>query len=519
MTTLSLPSLRPATPADAERVFTWRNSPFILSRGSSQRAVTWEEHRQWFSRTITSPERLMLIVSYEDAPVGQVRFDQHDDQTVVVSIYLTAESVGRGLGVRALKQACWQVFAQQAIQRIVAFVRRDNPHSVRAFEKAGFARLQDAHGIEPPAEHIAFVLPRPERIPHNRLTHGLAEEQAVRETVRSGQWASGRKVAQLETLLAQMAGVKHAVCVASGLSALRLALKGLGVQSGQSVAVPAYSCVALANAVLACGAQPHAVDVVPDEWNCDPVRIENAATEQPLSALISVNTFGLPARIESLRHAGVPIIEDCAHAFGMEVSGQPLGSRADAAILSFYATKLIGAGEGGAVLTDSDSLAAHVRSWRDYTDQPPEGTRLNDKMTDVEASLALCQLDRLPAMIEQRRALADKYTAALGEEAARSDLFQLPINQLDRADRVWYRYAVRLQHSPAREVIRKLRQYGVCADEPVVDWRLEADSACPVADEAYERIVSLPLYPTLTDVEQERVIHAFIACCQEAAHV
>lgn len=104
-------------------------------------------------------------------------------------------------------------------------------------------------------------------IPHNRLTCGAEEEESLLNTLRNGQWVNGARVAELETALAQTAGVKHAVCVASGLSALRLTLIGLGVKQGDRVLIPAYSCVALANAVLACGAAPVQVDVTPQDWN------------------------------------------------------------------------------------------------------------------------------------------------------------------------------------------------------------------------------------------------------------
>ena len=212
----------------------------------------------------------------------------------------------------------------------------------------------------------------------------------------------------------------------------------------------------------------------------------------------------------------MPIIEDCAHAFGITVNGQPLGSRADAGVLSFYATKLIGAGEGGVVLTDSDELADFVRTWRDYADQPPDGTRLNDKMTDIEASLALCQLERLSDTIKRRQALAERYHTAFTDEADCTGLFRLPDQTRPR---VWYRYAVSMRSQPATVIVEQLHRYGVRADIPVTDWRPHDGPPCPHAAEAYERVVSLPLYPTLTPHEQDRIIHAFLACCQEAAHV
>jgi perosamine synthetase len=349
-------------------------------------------------------------------------------------------------------------------------------------------------------------------IPHNRITHGTPEEDAVLRTVRSGKWANGPKVAELETALAQVAGVRHAVCVASGLGALRLALLGLGVKAGDRVLVPAYSCVALANAVLACGAAPVLADVTPHEWNFSIAEGRRMKAETHPRAAIAVHTFGAPAPVEEMLDWGIPIIEDCAHAFGMEVNGKPLGGRAHAAILSFYATKLMGAGEGGAVLTDSDKLARFIGSWRDYGDQSPDGTRLNDKMSDLEAALALCQLDRLPDMLSARRKRAEQYHAMLAREAERTRAFNLP--DITSA-RVWYRYPVEMARVEAREVVHQLLRFGIHAAQPVTDWRLKDAPPSPVADHAYKYLVSLPLYPTLTDEEQGRVISAFLEICRD----
>ena len=193
-------------------------------------------------------------------------------------------------------------------------------------------------------------------VPHNRLTHGRQEELAVAAVVASGQWAGGGRGEELERRLAERAGVPFAICVGSGLAALRLSLRALGVGRGSRVVVPAYSCVALANAALSLGAEPVAVDVTPGTWNLDAA----AAARQQASAAVVVHTFGCRANLADYRDSAGATIEDCAHAFGLP----GLGAGSDVAILSFYATKLIGAGEGGAVLTSSEEIAASVRAHR-----------------------------------------------------------------------------------------------------------------------------------------------------------
>jgi perosamine synthetase len=495
--------LRPATTDDAGRVFAWRNDPWIIARGASGAAVSWEAHASWFAETVAGERRRMFIVLEDETPIGQVRFDRIAGRGCEVSIYLVREHTGRGLGVQALDTAVAEIFRTWDVDAVVAWVRRDNPASLAAFEKAAFQRTRG----EDRAGHVALRRGRPLLVPHNRLTLGEAEVRAAAEAVASAQWAGGPRVAALERRLSRRAGVAQAVGVASGLAALRLALKGLGVQRGDEVIVPAYACVALANAILALGATPVAADVTPGDWNLDP-RSAAAVRTSRSRAVIAVNTFGAPADVAGCRALGVPVIEDCAHGFGLAVAGGVLGGRADVAVSSFHATKLLGAGEGGAILTDRAELAAFVRDWRDYGDEPPDGTRLNDKLSDIHAAVALSQLDRLDAMIAARADRARRYHARLAEAARRSGTWALPAPS---PDRVWYRYTIELADRPAVPVIEELRRRGIGTACPVTDWRQAGGPACPVADRAYARLLSLPLYPTLSEDEQERVCAALEA--------
>jgi dTDP-4-amino-4,6-dideoxygalactose transaminase len=348
-------------------------------------------------------------------------------------------------------------------------------------------------------------------VPHNRLTFGEAECEAVAEAVRSGQWAQGRRVQELESALARMAGVEHAVCVASGFSALRLSLGALGIQSSDTVVLPAYCCVALANAVLTWGAIPVTADIEPQGWNANVQAFRAAIAERRPRAVIAVNTFGMPCELDELSSGDVPVIEDCAHAFGLQVGEKWLGSRSQVGVLSFYATKLIGGGEGGAVLTNSREIADYVRSTRDYGDQPASAYRMNDKMNDLEAALVLTQLKKLPDFISAREAIAARYLKELSGQWA-SVVYRLPTN---RQPRIWYRFAVEMLTKAAESVVAELRRAMVQADIPVYDWRPAESRSTPVADRAYRNLVSLPLYPSLTRDEQDRVVSAFLNICAE----
>src|SRR3989344_3137193 len=137
-------------------------------------------------------------------------------------------------------------------------------------------------------------------VPHNRLTFGEEEVQAVADVVKSGHWAGGPRVKELEEALCTRAGVKHAVGVSSGLSALRLALQGLGVKSGDEVIVPGFSCVALANAPLALGATPVPVDVREGDYTIDPASVRAHVTSKT-KAIVIVHMFGMPGPVDSLR--------------------------------------------------------------------------------------------------------------------------------------------------------------------------------------------------------------------------
>lgn len=362
-------------------------------------------------------------------------------------------------------------------------------------------------------------------IPHNRLIHGTNELAAVAEVVASGHWAAGPRVAELEAALSIAAGSRFAACVASGSAALELALASLGVSDGDEVLIPAYCCSALPNAVLARRATPIAVEVLDGEWTIDPDAARVARSPRT-RAVIAIHTFGVPAQIAELRRLGLSIIEDCSHAFGPVGGAPPLGSLGDIAILSLFATKLIGGGEGGALLCNDASHDAFVREWRDYRDQPAGTARRAHTMTDVEAALALCQLRRLPSLIESRARLAREYDARLQDAAMQHDCMRLPSPE---SPRIWYRYALELTDRDVNSIRAALRAAGVAAESPFADWRRDPRSefssrsrshATPHADRAFSRLVSLPLFPSLRLEELETVCTALrAALVPEPIHV
>jgi dTDP-4-amino-4,6-dideoxygalactose transaminase len=141
---------------------------------------------------------------------------------------------------------------------------------------------------------------------------------------------------------------------------------------------------------------------------------------------------------------------------------------------------------------------------------------MNDKMNDLEASLVLTQLKRLPELIAAREAIARRYIKMLSSSPSLGCLYRLPT---DSKERVWYRFVVEMLTKSAETVVNKLERLGICAAIPVNDWRAEGSPPSPVADRAYRSLVSLPLYPTLTASEQDRVVEAFLKVSEDSAHV
>jgi dTDP-4-amino-4,6-dideoxygalactose transaminase/RimJ/RimL family protein N-acetyltransferase len=473
------------------RIFVWRNLPETIAAASVKKPIAWEDHERWFQESLRGTNRALFIITEDGESIGQLRFDCIAEGEREISIYLIPGYTGRGLGVVALQIGCEHIRLIDPMTRFVAWVRSDNEPSLRAFRRAHF-HMDDWSAQRPDHRRLVSLPNYP--IPHVRLTHGPEEEEAVAQVVRSGQWAGGSLAEAVEKEFAQASETKHAVMVGSGLAALRLSLLALGVHAGDRVAVPAYSCVALANAIMSCGAEPVPVDVEDQTWNMSPAALKALKTAEPnLNTAIVVHTFGVPANISAIRACGVRVIEDCSHAFGRSA----LGNCGDLAILSLYATKLIGAGEGGVILTSDPAIASQLRDSRDYVDRCPAAWRLNDKISGCAAVLARCQLRRLPDLIKRRDAIAALYDETW-RHSCRPTRVGLPLTVHDR---IWYRYAVTCP-DPDR-LIRELASFGIHAARPVEPWC--NNESRPIALRAFRELVSLPIYPTMTQGEQNHV--------------
>jgi dTDP-4-amino-4,6-dideoxygalactose transaminase len=321
--------------------------------------------------------------------------------------------------------------------------------------------------------------------------------------VRSGQLAQGPEVAALERDLAARLQVEAAAVVSSGTAALELALRALDVGAGHDVLIPTYVCDALHHAVTRCGARPVLVDADPETLSLSPKDAEARLTPRT-RAVIVPHAFGLAVDLAPLAALGVPVIEDCAQALGAEIDGRPAGAAGALAVCSFYATKLIAAGEGGAV-AGAAALVARVREARDYDERERLVPRMNAKLTDMQAALARSQLDRLDAFVARRRAIAARYRARLAGPDCR-----VPADAGRR--HVYHRFVVGLERDPAA-VQAALAARGVAARRPVFRpaHRALGCAGYPEADRLWSTTLSIPCYPALGDAEVDQVTDALLA--------
>jgi perosamine synthetase len=345
--------------------------------------------------------------------------------------------------------------------------------------------------------------PKLEFIPHSRPTLGEEEIKAVAAVIESGHIAEGEVVARFERTFAGKMGVRHAVAVSSGTAALHLALLAMGIGPKDEVIIPSYVCAALLHAVQHAGAQPVPAETDPLTYNIDPDDVKRRITNRT-RAIIVPHMFGLAADLDRLLKLDVPIIEDCAHAAGGTYHQKPLGTFGDAAIFSFYATKMMATGEGGMVTSNSPEFIARIRDLKTYDGKAADTVRYNYKMTDVQAALGEVQLARLPSFIAQRRKIARKYCKNF-----KLLNIKLPV-EID--DHIYYRFVVGLE-SDSEGFIRKLAQKAVGCARPVflpIHRHLKKDGY-PVTDKVWDTSLSIPIYPSLNNSEIERIITGFIS--------
>lgn len=338
-------------------------------------------------------------------------------------------------------------------------------------------------------------------IPHSRPFLGEEEAEAVARVIRSGNIAQGKEVKRFEGRFAEYLGIAHAVGASSGTAALHLTLLAMDIGPGDEVIIPSYVCMALLNAVLYVRAAPVLADVCRETGNIDPEDVKKRITERT-KAVVVPHMFGLPVKMAPFLDLGVPIIEDCAQSIGSTEEGRPTGTFGIAAIFSFYATKVITTGEGGMVATGSRKIASAVRELREYDKQKAYKVRHNYKMTDMQAAMGMVQLDRLPALIRKRRAIASEFFRRFEG---------LPMTLPSKSPgHIYYRFVVDIGGMKRKAFAEEMRARGVLCERPVnrpIHRYMHIDGY-PHAESAWKSLVSIPLYPSLSDEEIGKIVHA-----------
>lgn len=371
-------------------------------------------------------------------------------------------------------------------------------------------------------------------LPFSPPAIGEEEIAAVVDTLRSGWLTTGPKVRRFEEAFAAYVGVPHAVAVNSCTAALEVALAAAEIGPGDEVLTSALTFCSTAHVVVHRGARPVLCDICSDDGNIDPAEVERRITPRT-RALIPVHYGGQPCQMDALlelaEHHRLFVVDDAAHAVGAHYRGRPIGTLGDATAFSFYATKNLTTGEGGMLTTNRPEVAerarlmtlhgmsrdawkryAHGGSW--YYEVVAPGYKYN--MSDLQAALGLVQLHRLAAMNARRAALAARLTAHLGD----CEAVQPPVARPE-VRHVWHLYVIRLRLEMLRidraAFIEELARRGIGTSVHFIPIHYHPyyresfgfrRGDFPVAEDAYERIVSLPLYPAMSEADVDRVAEA-----------
>jgi dTDP-4-amino-4,6-dideoxygalactose transaminase len=394
-----------------------------------------------------------------------------------------------------------------------------------------------------PGAAVRAASPAP--IPFARPSLGREEERAVVRVLRSGWLTTGPKTAEFEAAFARYTGAAHALAVSSATAGLHLAVEALGVGPNDEVVTTPYTFAATAEVIRYTGAHPRFVDIDEESFNIDPALVERSLEQKPefAKALLPVHVAGLPCDMAELgaiaARRGLPIVEDCAHAFPVRLNERFLGRHGRIGVYSFYASKTITTGEGGMAVTDDEALAARMKvmrlhgidreSWDRYTSPSNRwhyeivapGFKYN--LTDIASAIGLEQLKKAEAFKARRARAAARYRQGL----AALDFIRLPAVHPDHA---WHLFIVRLVPNALAitrdEFIKELsaRDIGVSVHYTPLHvmpyyrnkYGYKPDDF-PIAFKNSQSCISLPLYPDLSDEDLERVIAAVKAI--GAAHI
>jgi perosamine synthetase len=384
----------------------------------------------------------------------------------------------------------------------------------------------------PPAQPATSQDP----IAFSRPFFGEAEAKSAAAAVRSGWVVGGPRLAEFEQRFAAHCGAAEAIGVSSWTTGAFLVLHAWGIGAGDEVIVPSLTFIATVNVIRHAGATPVFADVDPATYNIDPADIERKITPRT-KAIMPVDQLGLPCDIDSVneiaRRHGLAVLDDAACAFASSNRGRPVGSLAEVTVFSLHARKVVTTGEGGMIVTDDRPFAERLRRLRhqgmslsDYARHGAPPTVFesypeigyNFRITDIQAGIGLAQLDRLEHMLQIRRALADRYSAAFAQHP-----WLAPPSVPPHVVPNWQSYQIMLLPDALmsrNELMDHLHALGIPTRRGVMASHLEAPYRAGAADlPNTERVAAnslqLPMHPALSFVQQDRIIGALKALANE----
>jgi len=386
------------------------------------------------------------------------------------------------------------------------------------------------------ADELAIDGGRPARqamLPYGRQSIDEDDVRAVVEVLKSDWLTTGPKVDQFERGFADLVGVGEAVAVSSGTAALHAAAHAAGIGPGHEVIVPPLTFAATANCVIYQGAVPVFADVDGDTLLLDPASVEAKITPRT-RAIIAVDYAGQSCNYEALldlaRRYGLVLVADACHSLGGAYRGRPVGSLADLNVFSFHPVKLVTTGEGGMIATDDHALAQAMRVFRnhgitsDHQRRAQEGSSsyemvdlgFNYRLSDLQCGLGLSQLRKVRQFVLRRQSLAALYDRELADFE-----WVEPLRRDAEVSHAYHLYVVKLDTELAgmarAEAFSALRaeNIGVNVHYPPVHlhpyYREKLGTTpglCPVAEQEYERLLSLPIFPTMTESDVHDVVRA-----------
>ncbi len=372
-------------------------------------------------------------------------------------------------------------------------------------------------------------------IPYGRQTIEDDDINAIVEVLKSDYLTTGPKIAEFEKSVADYVGAKYAVAISNGTSALHAACFAAGIGPGDEVITTPITFAASSNCVLYCGGTPVFADIDPKTYNIDPDDIRKKITDKT-KAIIAVHLAGQPCDMDEIhkiaKENNLIVIEDGAHALGSVYKGKKVGSLSDMTTFSFHPVKPITTGEGGMIVTDNEEFYKKMVLFRSHgiTRDKTMMTRndgpwfyqqfdlgFNYRITDIQCALGCSQMKKLDRFLAKRKEIVLRYNEAFADCENIVTPYQLP-----ETESGWHLYIVQVKNCDRKQIFEALRDKGIGVNvhyipvymHPYYQEHGYKDVHCKNAEEVYSHIISLPLYPGLTEEQQNYVIDTLKSLCE-----